>query len=86
MERVQEIIDEKSAYVNWDEESGQYYGSYYEEGAKYMMWIEDPVSVGLKARLSVDYKLRGVAVWQLSLGVEEAWESIGNALDEGGSR
>lgn len=86
MERVQEILDEKSAYVNWDEESGQYYGSYYEEGAKYMMWIEDPVSVGLKAGLSVDYDLRGVAVWQLSLGVEEAWESIGNVLDERGNR
>ncbi|HPJ21313.1 MAG TPA: glycosyl hydrolase family 18 protein [Clostridia bacterium] len=81
MDRVQEIIEEKEAYVVWDEESGQFYASYYEDGAIYRMWIEDAVSVGLKAELALKYGLRGVAIWQLPLGNDSAWESISRALD-----
>ncbi len=81
MDQTAEIIGKKEAYVKWDEESGQYYASYYEDGSTYKMWIEDAVSVGLKAELSLEYGLRGVAVWQLPLGNDSAWESIGRALD-----
>ena len=84
MDRVAEILEEKAAYVKWDEESGQYYATYYEDRALHRMWIEDAVSVGLKAALAVDYNLRGVAIWQLSLGNDEAWSSIGKSLDEKG--
>jgi spore germination protein YaaH len=85
MDRTAEIIEEKAAYVNWDEESGQFYASYYEDGSIYRMWIEDAVSVGLKAELSVQYGLRGVAIWQLPLGNDLAWESIGKAMDGKGA-
>lgn len=82
MDRAWEIIEEKQAKVEWDEESGQYYASYTEEGALYRMWVEDKNSVALKAELVVKYNLRGVAVWQLSLGNEEAWESIEKAIEK----
>lgn len=77
-----EYIEEKNAEIVWDEESGQYYTSFYEEGSGYEMWIEESRSIELKADLVEKFNLRGVAVWQLSLGNEDAWKSIGKSLSK----
>ncbi|MFO7611832.1 MAG: glycosyl hydrolase family 18 protein [Clostridia bacterium] len=82
IDRAKKIVGEKNAVMEWDDASGQYYVYYEEEGAAYRMWLEDPRSIYLKAGLAVKYGLRGVAVWQLPLGNEDAWESIGKALSE----
>lgn len=82
IDRAMEIVGEKNAAMEWDEESGQYYAHYVEDGAVYRMWLEDPRSIYLKAGLAAEYGLRGVAVWQLSLGNEKVWESIGRSLSE----
>jgi spore germination protein YaaH len=46
------------------------------------MWIEESESLALKAALVKEYGLKGVAAWQLSLGNGEAWQSIGEVLNE----
>jgi spore germination protein YaaH len=80
IEDTLELLEEKEVEMTWDDESGQYFATYTEEGSVYKMWIEEPESIALKADLVNTFNLRGVAVWQLSLGNEEAWESIGESL------
>lgn len=75
-----ELIEEKDAKIVWDEESGQNFATYTEDGNVFKMWIEDPRSIALKADLVNEFNLRGVAVWQLSLGNEDAWKGIGESL------
>lgn len=75
-----EYIETKNAEMVWDKESGQYYASFTEEGSEYEMWIEESRSIELKADLVEKFNLRGVAAWQLSLGNEDAWKSIGESL------
>jgi spore germination protein YaaH len=82
IDRTFEIVEEKNAEVSWDEESGQYYASYEDENGLHRMWIEESESLALKAALVKEYGLKGVAAWQLSLGNGEAWQSIGEVLNE----
>jgi len=77
-----EHLEEKGAEMVWEEESGQYFATYIEEGSVYKMWIEDPKSIALKADLVSQFNLRGIAAWQLSLGNEDAWKGIGESLSE----
>ena len=77
-----EYLIEKDVEMTWDEESGQYFATYTEEGSVYKMWIEESESIALKAGLTDRFNLRGVAVWQLSLGNEDAWKGIGESLSE----
>ncbi len=77
-----EFINEKEIEMVWDEESGQYFVTYTEEGSVYKMWIEEKESLVLKTDLVKEFDLRGVAAWQLSLGNEDAWKGIGESLSE----
>ncbi|MCK5759138.1 MAG: glycoside hydrolase, partial [Clostridiales bacterium] len=77
-----EFINEKEIEMVWDEESGQYFATYTEEGSVYKMWIEEKESLVLKTDLVKEFNLRGVAAWQLSLGNEDAWKGIGESLSE----
>ncbi len=77
-----EFINEKEIEMVWDEESGQYFATYTEEGSVYKMWIEEKESLVLKTDLVKEFDLRGVAAWQLSLGNEDAWKGIGESLSE----
>ncbi|MCD6323245.1 MAG: hypothetical protein J7L77_09495 [Clostridiales bacterium] len=77
-----EFIDDKGVEMVWDEESGQYFVTYTEEGSVYKMWIEEKESIVLKTDLVKKFNLRGVAAWQLSLGNEDVWTGIGESLSE----
>lgn len=77
-----EFINEKDIEMVWDEESGQFFATYTEDGSVYKMWVEEKESLTLKAELVEKFGLRGVAAWQLSLGNEDAWKGIGEALSE----
>jgi len=77
-----EFINEKGIEMVWDEESGQYFATYTEEGSVYKMWIEEKESLVLKTDLVKEFGLRGVAAWQLSLGNEDTWKGIGESLSE----
>lgn len=75
-------IEEKNAKMVWDDESGQYYATFSEDGSDYKMWVEEARSIELKADLVRQFNIRGVAIWQLSLGNEDAWKGIGESLSK----
>lgn len=65
----------------WDETLGQYYGEYMSDGCKYMVWVEDSTSIGLKMKLIRDYQLAGVAEWSLNLAEAGIWETVRSYLE-----
>lgn len=65
----------------WDEQLGQYYGEYISDGCKYMVWVEDEASIGLKMKLIREYGLAGVAEWSLNLAESGIWGVIHSYLE-----
>lgn len=80
IDAARSIIARENARVIWDVASGQYVVSYERDGALYRFWMEEETSIGLKAGLAKKYGLAGVAVWELSLGNQQAWNAIAESL------
>ncbi|WP_432663426.1 glycosyl hydrolase family 18 protein [Wukongibacter baidiensis] len=79
---VEEILDRNNAAISWDEETGQYFATYEEDGAVYKVWVEDTESIKLKLELANKYSLKGIASWRKGYEYDEVWEVINNAVDD----
>ena len=60
----------------WDDEMGQYYGDYQEDGILYQMWLEDGESLKTKISVAAAYGVNGIAAWRLGLENEGIWALI----------
>lgn len=69
-------IQEKGMALNWDEETGQYYGELQEGNALYRLWMEDEQSVSRKMDLIWENDLAGVACWKLGFENPELWKIV----------
>lgn len=69
-------ISQNGVSMEWDDETGQYYGERENGSATDMMWQEEERSLALKMDAIRENDLAGVAAWKL--GMEEAvdWESL----------
>ncbi|MDO4764763.1 MAG: glycosyl hydrolase family 18 protein [Eubacteriales bacterium] len=77
-----QLMIDKGAKIEWDEETAQYYGEYKENDVTYKMWMEDKRSLEQKLNIAQGYRLAGVAGWKLGLESEEAWEAISQYLKQ----
>lgn len=67
---------ENNVDLNWQEETGQYYGELQtSEGVK-KVWMEEERSIGLKMNLVKKYGLAGVACWKLGFEPPQLWEEV----------
>lgn len=73
MDYVKKLVEEKEAPVVWDDESGQYYAEFTEDGTRYRIWMEDERSIDLKSALAHKYRLVGTAAWKRGLEKPEIW-------------
>lgn len=80
MDKVQSILKEKKLTPVYDEESGQHYVEYTEDGALNRIWIEDEVSIQARVALAREYGLAGVATWQRSFQTNSIWKTIDESL------
>lgn len=60
----------------WDNESGQYYIEYANNGVTHKIWLEDETSIDLKSKLVNKYDLGGVASWQYGQEKKSIWEIL----------
>lgn len=60
----------------WNEETGQYYGEYEQDGAKYRIWLEEDRSIELKLKTIFEKNVAGVSGWKLGLEKESIWNLI----------
>jgi len=74
MDTAKQYAADKGAEWTWNEELGQYYTSYDENGAKGEIWLEDVDSLKKKLALAKENGVAGVAAWKLGLESAEVWE------------
>lgn len=83
MTLAEKIIKEKNASVTWDEETGQYYAEYNEDGAVCKIWLEDKRSIAKKVDLVEKYKLAGTASWRKGYEDVEVWVVLQEVIKNG---
>lgn len=76
MDAADRIVSEKGAEKVWNDECGQYYAEYEEDGNTYRIWMEDEESIELKAALIREYNLAGIAAWKLGMERQDVWDVI----------
>ena len=80
MEKANEFIRENNMELEWDEQSGQYYGEVQIENAVYKIWLEDSDSIRLKSTLVNKYNLAGIASWRKGFETEDIWPVLSNII------
>lgn len=81
MATAKQLLANYGVTPSWNEVLGQYYGEYISNGCKYMVWVEDETSIGLKMKLIRDYGLAGVAEWSLNLAESGIWDVVNSYLE-----
>ncbi|KGE20932.1 glycosyl hydrolase [Paenibacillus wynnii] len=76
MDAVAEIISTKKLKPKLDQESGQNYVEYKEDGIPRKIWIEDKVSLKARVQLSKSFGLGGVGSWNRSFANPSAWKEL----------
>ncbi len=77
-----QLMIDKGARIEWNEEVAQYYAEYKEGDSTFKMWIEDQRSLEQKLNVATGYRLAGIAGWKLGLESAEAWEAIRQYLKQ----
>ncbi|MBP3702035.1 MAG: hypothetical protein J6I64_09090 [Lachnospiraceae bacterium] len=76
MSKAKRLLAEHQAELVWDDEIGQYYGEYEEDGTLYRIWLEDATSLQAKLDVVAEYDLAGIAFWKLGLESDDAWPQV----------
>lgn len=77
MGQTQDLIAQNKASVYWDAGLGQHVATYYKNGYKHTIWVEDDKSLGLKLDLVNKYNLAGMSAWSLGSEGPATWDVIG---------
>lgn len=80
MESAQEFIEENNIELEWDENSGQYYGEIEIENIVYKIWLENKDSIKLKSTLVNKYNLAGIASWRKGFETEDIWQVLSSIV------
>lgn len=80
MKKAQEILKKFKLTPVLDEDSGQNYVEYQEEGINKKIWLEDSHSIKQRVELARELNLAGVASWTRGLGAPEAWQGLKEIL------
>lgn len=76
MNGAKEVLERNGVEAKWDEETGQNYAEYKQDGITYKIWLEDTDS--LEERLAVISRAEtaGVAAWRLGYETDMVWTII----------
>lgn len=76
MVKAEKLMQNKGVTMEWNEEIGQYYGQYEENGSVYKMWLEDEKSYETKLKEVFKQPVAGVAAWKLGLEKTSIWDVV----------
>ncbi|MBW7476400.1 SH3 domain-containing protein [Paenibacillus oenotherae] len=82
MDSVSDIIAEHKLKPLLDEQAGQNYVEYTEDGARKRIWLEDELSIKARTALVKKYNLAGIATWQRAFQSDEVWDIIHQSLNK----
>lgn len=73
MKEAEDLLADKQVQTSYDEETGQDYATYEEDGLLYEIWMENEASMEKRLRVASDNSLAGVACWKIGLEKDEIW-------------
>ena len=76
MQEASEYLIKNDIETTWDDETGQYYAEFEQDGSTYSIWMEDNKSLDLKLQVFEDNKLAGVSFWKLGFEPSSIWDTI----------
>lgn len=76
MQAAEKMYQSKGIQRQWLAEEGQYYFSYWSEGAFCRVWQEDARSLALKLSLVSRYDLAGIALWRRGFETADVWQML----------
>ncbi|GIP24375.1 glycosyl hydrolase family 18 protein [Paenibacillus sp. J22TS3] len=76
MKKAQDIIKSFKLTPTVDENAGQHYVEYEENGIKKKIWLEDAYSIRQRVELAEELNLAGVASWTRGFASPEAWQEL----------
>lgn len=76
MSKGVETVAAAGVQATWNDEAGQNYAEWQQDGAINKIWLEDVQSLREKLNVMKTDEVGGVAVWQLAFGTEEAFSLI----------
>ena len=82
MDEAKQLLADHGVTPEWQEQLGQYYGQYEEDGSTWRIWLEEEKSIRLKLEKVEQYNIAGAAFWKLGLESSEVWPVIGQWKDE----
>lgn len=82
METAEATLQNEGVTPIWDEATGQYYGEYKKEDAKYRIWLENENSIEVKVSLMQEAGVAGVAAWKLGDEKVGIWEVIKSTMEK----
>ncbi len=85
MEGARNTIKENNVKVQWEEESGQFYGQYQKDNTLNKIWLEDANSINLRTSLVYKYNLAGTCAWSSNFATSDIWGVLKKNLKEIGN-
>ena len=80
MKNISSYIKSHNAQESWQDDLGQNYVEFSEDGATKQLWVEDEKSLALKLGVMKDNDLAGGAFWKEGLESDSIWEIIGKYM------
>ncbi len=74
MDESNSILASKGIKANWNDELGQFYYAYKENGKTYKVWVENAESIKRKFSLIKKYNLAGAAGWRKGHESADIWD------------
>ena len=74
MTTCMELSETYGANRSWQEETGQNFLTFEEDGSAYEIWLEDLSSQKARLALIRQYRIAGIGCWKAGLDLEEVWE------------
>ncbi|MGI6235898.1 MAG: glycosyl hydrolase family 18 protein, partial [Christensenellales bacterium] len=76
MAQVKQILEKNETQMSWDERAGQNFAYYKKGDSVFKIWLEDEMSIELKAALIKKYDLAGAASWRKGFEEPEIWDVL----------
>ncbi len=76
-----ELAREVGAEILFDETSAAPYFTYTDNGTEHVVWTQDARSVDALARLSSEYGLRGIGIWNIMRPFPQMWLVLNKLFD-----
>ena len=76
MDSAWNFMTENGAEPEWNQESGQYYAEFEQDGVLYKCWFEEEESIEQRMIAVSEQEIAGVAAWRLGFERSNVWNTI----------